>query len=167
MHLNQFFPLVSVLLATHALAGEHRYPLAPAYVTECGSCHVAYPPALLDAPGWALTLRDIDRHFGSDASLDAKTQREIAALLQAQASTRRKHEASGKTPRLSETAWFLREHRAEKLRKHGTLPPTTGSSGFSMAQCNACHSRASQGDYNESTLQAPQRPNERRQGERS
>lgn len=153
---NRLLPLAVLLLATHALAGEHRHALPAAYVSECGSCHVAYPPALLNASGWALTMQNLERHFGSDASLDPKTQREIATLLQAQASTRSQHEAGGKTPRLSETPWFAREHRAGKLREHGTLPPA--ARGFSMAQCNACHSRAAQGDYRENSLQAPQLP---------
>jgi hypothetical protein len=140
-------PITTLLLAGTAFAGDHRYTLSPAYVAECGSCHVAYPPALLTAPIWAATMQGLSKHFGSDASLDAKSHREINDWLQAQASTRDKHAASGKTPRLSETTWFRKEHR------NLSLPAKTTS----IAQCNACHTRAEQGDFGEGSLKSSRR----------
>lgn len=142
MKIVQLLPLAALLAATTAFAGDHRYTLSPAYVAECGSCHVAYPPALLTAPGWATTMQDLGKHFGSDASLDAKTHREIGDWLQTQASTRDKHAATGKVPRLTETTSFRKHHRGL------SLPAKTTS----IAQCNACHTRAEQGDFGEGSL---------------
>lgn len=148
MHAKKTLFLAPLLLAAGAVADEHRYPLAPAYAAECGSCHVAYPPALLTAPGWAATMRGLDRHFGVDASLDEQGAREIGAILQAQASTRGKHEATGQPPRLSETAWFRKEHRTEKLRRG----PAQTAPDAALARCDTCHARAAQGDFGESSL---------------
>lgn len=147
MKTAQLLPLAALLMTTTAFAGDHRYTLSPAYVAECGSCHVAYPPALLSAPGWATTMKDLASHFGSDASLDAKTHREIGDWLQTQASTRDKHATGGKAPRLSETTWFRKEHRDL------SLPAKTTS----IAQCNACHTRAEQGDFGEGSLKSGRR----------
>src|SRR5512146_2667484 len=49
--------------------------------TECGSCHVAYPPRLLPAESWRAVMSGLDKHFGSDASLDPAAVREIGAFL--------------------------------------------------------------------------------------
>lgn len=152
MNIKAQLPLVALLLATGAAAGDHRYPLAPAYVAECGSCHVAYPPALLSAADWATTMQNLDRHFGSDASLDPEVHKAIAAILQAQASTRSKHTAGGTAPRLTATLWFQKEHRAEKLRRHQAQPAPATPQSTPLAQCNTCHARADQGDFGENSL---------------
>ena len=158
MFAKSLLPIAALLLAAGASAGEHRYPLSPAYVAECGSCHVAYPPALMTAPAWAATLGGLERHFGTDASLEPKARREIATLLEAQASSRSKHQPTGQVPRLTETPWFQKEHRAGELREHGVQPPASGAKGAPLAQCNACHRRAEQGDFSEGSLQlAPSR----------
>ena len=59
--------------AKPALAGT-------AWSKECGSCHLAYPPALLPLRSWERTTREQDKHFGEDLSLSAAS---IARLLQA------------------------------------------------------------------------------------
>ena len=64
--------LVLALMAASAHAdSDSRVPLLPAYVQECGSCHVAFAPGLLPAASWQRLMADLGRHFGSDASLDA------------------------------------------------------------------------------------------------
>ena len=62
----------------------------PAYQQECGSCHLAYPAGLLPASSWHRIMDGLDQHYGSDASLDAQTTRQIGAWLQAHAATRRR-----------------------------------------------------------------------------
>lgn len=43
----------AALAGTDALAdGAKRYALDPTYVKECGDCHVAYPPALMQPEQW-------------------------------------------------------------------------------------------------------------------
>src|SRR3990170_4941454 len=48
---------------------------------ECASCHIAYAPGLLPAESWRKVMAGLDKHFGSDASLDAGDNKEITAFL--------------------------------------------------------------------------------------
>lgn len=148
-------PLAALFLATGTLAGEHRYGLAPTYVAECGTCHVAYPPGLMSAPAWSEILQGLDRHFGSDASLDQESYGKIAAILQRDASRRGKHQPGSKVPRLTQTPWFQKEHRPDKRAEYRLQPVASGSTP--MAQCNTCHSRADRGDFDEDSLHSPRR----------
>jgi hypothetical protein len=119
----------------------------PVYRDECGSCHLPYPPQLLPRASWQAIMAGLDKHFGSDASLDAKTAREIQAYLEPNASRRA---ASGKPPlRITDTPWFKREH--------DEVPPSVWKSTAvkSAANCGACHTQADQGDYSERTLRVP------------
>ena len=54
----------------------------PKWVAECGACHLAYPPRFLPAESWREMMSGLDKHFGSDASLDAETAREISIFLE-------------------------------------------------------------------------------------
>jgi nitrate/TMAO reductase-like tetraheme cytochrome c subunit len=119
----------------------------PVYREECGSCHVPYPPQLLPKASWQAIMAGLDKHFGSDASLDAKTVKDIQVYLEFNASRRA---ASGKPPlRITESAWFKREHDevAASVWKSAAVK--------SAANCAACHTQADQGDYSERTLRVP------------
>ena len=60
------------LLLDSAMADSKRFSAAnEKWKTECGSCHLAYPPELLPASSWRRIMAGLDRHFGADASLDA------------------------------------------------------------------------------------------------
>jgi hypothetical protein len=107
--------------------------LSPSYKAECGSCHVAYPPQLLPASSWQQLIGRLDRHFGSDASLEAKLQDEIARYLAANAG--RRAAPAGAEPRITQTRWFLKEHRNE-------IP-----AGKNPADCGSCHAGAENGIY--------------------
>src|SRR5512145_3377199 len=48
-------------------------PSDPEWLEECGACHIAYPPRFLPAESWREIMIGLDDHFGSDASLDART----------------------------------------------------------------------------------------------
>lgn len=141
--MNKHLMLAAVLMsaASVAVAGGHYYGPYPAlYMQECASCHIAYPPQVMTAPGWTRVMNQLDRHFGTDASLDAKTRDAIAAYLAERASPRDKHAPTESTGRITQTAWFVREHRK--------APPATTS----FADCVACHTRADQADYSERNL---------------
>ena len=58
-------------------------PTHAAWKAECGSCHVPYPPRLLPAESWRALMDGLDRHFGTDATLDATTAASIRAFLEA------------------------------------------------------------------------------------
>src|SRR5581483_2880909 len=117
------------------------------YRSKCGSCHIAYPPQLLPADAWQRLMSQLDKHFGSEASIDTKTAREIETYLEANAARR---VAGGKpTLRISETRWFLREHNEVPARVWKSPAVKSASN------CAACHTKAEQGDFSERTLRVP------------
>lgn len=131
-----------------AAADDVRLPPNATYQSECGSCHVPYPPQLLPAQSWQQLAGRLDRHFGSDASLDAKAHAEISRYLAAHAG-RRAAPPSGPEPRITETRWFRKEH--------DELPPSIWKSAAvrSPANCDACHTNAADGDYSKRTRRVP------------
>jgi hypothetical protein len=135
--------LVATLFAVSlaAAADGVRLPPNANYRSECGSCHVPYPPQLLPAVSWRELMARLDRHFGSDASLDAKMNEEISRYLAANAG--RRDPPSGAEPRITETRWFRKEHRevpAARWRDPAVKSP---------ANCGACHALAEQGNYDD------------------
>lgn len=147
-HSSALLPLLLAAASLPALASDHRYPLDANYVKECGACHVAFPAALLQAQNWATVMKSLDRHYGTDASLDAKTEATLGRWLADNASRREKHgvePVAGQPVRLTESAWFQKEHRRAKA------PVLTGKKA-TFAQCEACHTQAAKGDYNEGSM---------------
>jgi len=117
--------------------------------TECGSCHVAFPPRLLSAESWQAVMSGLDKHFGSDASLDAPSAREIGAFLDKNAGSNR-YATSGKLIlRITETRWFVREH--DEVSDRTWKNPKVKSA----ANCAACHTEAESGNYGERGIRIP------------
>jgi mono/diheme cytochrome c family protein len=129
-----------------------RVPMLPKYQQECAACHLAYPPGLLPAASWQRLMRNLPQHFGTDASLDAATVKEIGQWLQAHAADPRRSKAGAAAPpedRITRSAWFLREHRE-------ITPATWARPAIkSAAHCAACHTRADQGDFDERHIRIP------------
>lgn len=145
---------IAAATTAHALsahAGDHAYRLDnAAYRQECGSCHVAYPPALLATPSWRAVMGGLDRHFGTDASLEPAARADILAYLERNGG-RRDTSADGKPLlRISGTRWFAKEHRREIAA--GTPKRADVKT---MANCGACHEGAGNGDYRKAGLQVP------------
>jgi nitrate/TMAO reductase-like tetraheme cytochrome c subunit len=138
-------------MAAGAIARERVAP-APAnatYDTECGSCHIAYPPRLLAAPSWKRVVQSLDKHFGADASLDPATAAAIGDYLDtyAQPATSKRYDPAAS--RITETRWFRKEHdeiAADVFRRASVATP---------ANCAACHTRAAQGQFNEHDVRIP------------
>ena len=128
-----FLAIVLALAALPAAADRQRLPPDPTYKAECGSCHVAYPPGLLPASSWQQLMARLDKHFGGDASLEAKLHAEISRYLTANAG--RRAAPPGAEPRITQTRWFLKEHRKE-------IP-----AGKNPADCASCHKGADNGIY--------------------
>jgi hypothetical protein len=120
-----------------------------AYTQECAACHVAYPPALLPASSWQRIMGGLDRHFGTDASLDAATASQIGAWLQAHAGRDRRAREVPPQDRITRSAWFERKHREidAAVWKHASVK--------SPANCAACHAGAERGHYDDDTLKIP------------
>jgi cytochrome c553 len=103
-----------------------------AWRAECSACHIAFPPALLPADDWLAIMARLDRHFGTDASLDAKTREQITNYLDRNAGPGRIFGSSEELPRITATDWFVRKHRgAARLLQKGRIK--------SLADCAACH----------------------------
>lgn len=138
------------LTAHEAMAGSGAPPARnDRWQAECGSCHVAYPPRLLPAPAWRRMMAQLDRHFGADASLDAGAAAGIGAFLEQNAASGRRAQGPAETLRITDTAWFLREH--------DKVPAATWkhSAVKSAANCAACHTLAEQGDFRERNIRIP------------
>jgi len=76
------------LVFTRAQAGDDEYfaPVTdPATLSECGSCHLAFPPSMLPAASWTRMVYGQRDKFGDDASLDADTTAAITRYLVANA----------------------------------------------------------------------------------
>jgi hypothetical protein len=142
----------AVLACTTALADSRAGLPAdtpPTYLQECGSCHVAYPPGLLPAQSWQRLMGQLEQHFGSDASLDAATTRELADWLQSHAASSGRRAPPPQEDRITRSAWFQREHR--KLDAAVWALPSVKSA----ANCGACHTQAERGSFREHELRAP------------
>ena len=122
----------------------------PTYSEECASCHLAYPPQLLDADSWRAVMSGLGKHFGSDATVDDKRRQLLSDFLVSNASRRASRDAAGKPLlRISETAHFRHEH--DELSAAVWQRPAIKS----RANCGACHSQAATGDYRERHIRIP------------
>ena len=138
-----------VILAGAVAAGAGNRGAAPvndAWRTECGACHVAYPPPLLPARSWQAIMGGLDKHFGSDASLDPAATAEIASFLERNGGRDRGPTTS---LRITDTPWFRRKHR-KVAAAVWARPAIEGP-----ANCSACHPAADRGHYDDDTVTVP------------
>ncbi|HET7792366.1 MAG TPA: diheme cytochrome c [Rhizobacter sp.] len=140
-----------VTLNTALADGGRAMPrtVPPAYLQECASCHLAYPPGMLPARSWQRVMSGLDRHYGSDASLDAATAQQIGAWLQAYAGTYKRVAEEPPQDRITRSAWFERKHR--KVEPAVWQLPSVKSA----ANCAACHAGAEQGRFDDDDLRVP------------
>lgn len=138
------------LAALPALADGARIPTKPnaAWQEECTSCHLGYPPSLLSAQNWRQMMQGLDRHFGANAQLDAKTRDEILAFLESNASTKGSR-SSAASLRITDTPWF--RHKHDEVPQRAWSDPKVKSA----ANCAACHRGALQGNFNEHDVVLP------------
>jgi hypothetical protein len=170
---------VVVLAALGLRAGEHeedeyeehegrggqaptvlRDPGYAQYQTECGDCHMAYPPALLPAASWEGVMAGLADHFGDNAELDSATSREISAFLVRNAADRARGEYAERTRRATrDRTPPLRITQTDYFRgQHHEIPAsmvTANSDVGSFSRCEACHGRADQGIFEEHEVRIP------------
>jgi hypothetical protein len=140
-----------LLAASSTFAAKMAMPAdAPAsYEAECASCHMAYPPALLSEQSWKNLMSSLSKHFGTDSSVDVKTQTEITNWLMKNAATRQKYSETAPENRITKTSWFIRKHdevRADVWKRASIKSPTN---------CGACHIDAAKGIFSESNIKIP------------
>ena len=120
------------------------------FQTECSACHMAYPPSMLPAASWKEMMGTLDKHFDTDASLDAATVAEILPFLEENAGRSRKADSAEKPVlRITETGWFKHEH--------DEISPATWKreSIKSASNCMACHTSADKGNFDEDNVRIP------------
>ena len=133
---------------------------SPIYKEECSSCHMAYPPGLLPARSWKKIMTGLDAHFGDNAELDADTFKNISEFLVKNSADTSEYRRSRKIMRslgnndapirISETPYIKHEHDEIPNRLIKGNKKVN-----SLANCNACHSKAEQGLYSEHGVNIP------------
>ena len=144
-HLIRSAVAASWLAAVPVWADSYKGPTPPVvYTQECGGCHLAFPPNLLPKASWQRVMNGLDKHYGSDASLDNAPQKQIDTWLHT-------HGGQGKRARdrITRSAWFERKHREVSVAtfKRASIK--------SPANCAACHGDAAQGDVEGDLVRIP------------
>ena len=148
---NYFLLSLAVFLAMPVYADKTPMPSdAPkSYEAECASCHMAFPPGLMNQKNWQSIMTGLSKHFGTDASIDAKLQTEITNWLIKNSAIKQKYSAMAPDNRMTKSAWFIKEHdelKADVWKRAGIK---------SAANCMPCHKDAASGDFSERNLQVP------------
>lgn len=158
MSQTYFKPLALALLLAAASISSAQAEVAvariaplPAYQRECAACHTAYPPGLLPAASWQRLMGTLNKHYGTDASLDPASVREIGNWLQANAGSYQRVSEEPPQDRITQSTWFLRKHRAGEVPPEVWKRPSVGS----PSNCTACHAHAAQGNFNEHDVKIP------------
>ena len=133
----------------YADVGRSNPQPLPLYKTECAACHIAYPAGMLPAQSWQQLMDHLPKHFGTDASLDTATAQQISTCLQAHAGTGRRFNEAPPEPRISKSAWFVRQHDEVSA----TIFKRASVGG--AANWGACHGRAAEGNFNEHEVRIP------------
>lgn len=131
---------------------DSKGPVVPPltkYQAECAACHIAYPAGMLPAPSWKRLMGSLDKHYGTDASLDEASVGEISQWLQVNAGTYKRVREEPPQDRITTSAWFVRKHKelAPAIWKQAAVK--------SASNCMACHTRADKGSFSERDIAFP------------
>jgi hypothetical protein len=132
----------------------------PTYISECGVCHLAYPPQFLPARSWERIMDGLADHFGDNAELPATEAHNLRAYLAANAGDRSGQASSrgfvasvapSAIPlRITDTPYFRRQHHeipSQIVQNNQQV--------VSFANCQACHKDAEKGSYDEHRVAIP------------
>lgn len=126
-------------------------PPLPKYQQECAACHMAYPAGMLPAASWKRLMGTLNKHYGTDASLDEASVREISGWLNANAGTYKRVSEEPPQDRITKSAWFLRKHNEREVSPAIWKRVSVGSA----SNCAACHTHAAQGSFSERDIKIP------------
>lgn len=136
-----------------------------AYAEECGACHFAYPPGLLPEQSWKklLTPAALEDHFGENAELDADVLADIQRYTFGNSAEKSWYKRSrkiaratahGEAPlRITEVKYIRRKHHEIPARMVRDNPDVK-----SLSNCNACHTQAERGIFDNDTVNIPHYP---------
>ncbi len=144
-----------IFLARAQAGGGHYFaPVSDALTREeCGSCHLAFAPSMLPASSWKRMLAELDKHFGTDASVAPDAAKHIRRYLSENAADAGGQRHGNKLMRgvsLQDAPLRITE-LPRWLRKHNELPAREWKRKEvgSKANCAACHTGAERGYYDE------------------
>lgn len=149
--LTALFITCGVLLSAHGENSGPTAPLLPKYQQECAACHLAFPASMLPAGSWAHLMGNLSKHYGTDASLDEASVREISGWLKSNEGTYKRVNEMPPQDRITKSAWFLRKHRDGEVPAGVWARASVGS----PSNCAACHTHAAQGNFNERDVKIP------------
>lgn len=131
------------------------------FANECGSCHITYPPFLLPKNSWALMMKDLENHFGDDASIDEELNISILSFLEKNSSENSTHQAAvyilkslkenNSTIAITKTPYWQKRH--ENIDKNIFLSKDVKS----KANCSACHQDIEFGLLENSLIKIPKK----------
>ncbi|SEJ83691.1 diheme cytochrome c [Paraburkholderia diazotrophica] len=127
-----------------------RTNLLPKYRQECATCHIAYPPSMLPNASWQRILGNLSHHYGTDASLDADSVKQISTWLATNSGGGETSRVAPPEDRITRSAWFRDEHA--EIPAAVWKRPTVRSA----SNCAACHTHADQGNFDEHFVRIPQ-----------
>jgi mono/diheme cytochrome c family protein len=135
------------------------------YKDECGSCHFAYQPGLLPVKSWEKLLNEkaLSEHFGENAELDKADLATIYDYVMANAADKSYYKRARKIAKATEgmeAPLRITEVRYIK-RKHHEIPDRMikGNKDVkSLSYCDACHTQANKGVFDEDTVKIPNFP---------
>jgi hypothetical protein len=130
------------------------------YVEGCGGCHFPYQPGFLPARSWEKIMNGLEDHFGENAELLDEEEVPIRNFLLENAAgevnsglSNKMMSALGDDPapmRITDTRFFRHRHDEIPARM------VTGNSNVgSFSNCDACHTRAMQGSFDEHQVRIP------------
>ena len=159
--------LTAMWLSSGSAAGDDRGQTFPdvsdaLWKEECAACHMLYSPGMLPARSWVRMMRELEDHFGDNASLQPEKAEQIQAFLVAAAADNPQATlymrriastipATESPQRFSETRFF---HYI-----HDDIPSGVWKreSIATPANCVACHTRADEGRYPEREIRIPKK----------
>ena len=140
---------LGILQAAVADSDRRMVPLLPKYQQECAACHLAYPPGMLPAASWKRVMAGLPRHYGTDASLDPATVKELSTWLGANAGSYKRVSEEPPQDRITTSSWFERKH-------HEVAPQVWKRAAIgSRANCAACHTGADKCDFDDDNIRIP------------
>ena len=152
--MKTLFTALALTLVGMTTAHADGGPMMPrnvpqAYTQECAACHTAYPPGMLPARSWQRVMNGLDKHYGTDASLDAATVTQLSQWLQTNSGTYKRVNEEPPQDRITRSAWFERKHRNidAAVWKQASVK--------SAANCAACHTGTNQGQFDDDNLRFP------------
>ena len=130
------------------------------YIKECGSCHFPYQPGLLPANSWNKMMVNLDKHFGTDATLTDEDFVTLSKYLNDNSAEKNmQYKRSNRivssllpgqvADSISTTPYMIKKHK--DIRKDLITQPDVKG----LFNCMACHTTADKGIYSERAINIP------------